>query len=140
MELRKTTHQSRVALWVLLFYVIGVFVRHSYGVRWEIINQSGVTLNDVSLRLVGWKYDQEITVGKLAPGQKMRIFHRQCAKSSYSLKFTDSQGIQHAEDSDSYITMIDSADVEINLLPSNKIDMPLPRSHHISWESWFGFL
>ena len=145
MELKKTTHPSRrrvlkIVLWILVSYVIGVFVRHSYGVRWEITNQSGVTLNDVSLSLVGWKYNQEIAVGELAPGQKKRIFHRPCAKSSYFLKFSDSQGIQHTEHSDSYITMVDSADVEINLLPSNKIDMPLARDHPISWESWLGFL
>lgn len=130
----------KIVLWILVFYVIGVFVRHSYGVRWEITNQSGVTLNDVDLGLDGWKYKQEITVGDLAPGQKKRNFHRPCAKSSYFLKFTDSQGIQHTEHSDSYITMVDSADVEINVLPSNKIDMPLPRHHPISWESWLGFL
>jgi hypothetical protein len=45
---------------IILLYVVGIFVRDSYGPRWEITNKSGVALRHVSLGFVGWKYQQEV--------------------------------------------------------------------------------
>src|SRR5260370_20633564 len=61
MENEKDPRSTRSRLiWTLLgvfvFYLVGIFVRHSYGVRWEINNKSGVPLHDVRLGFGHWKY------------------------------------------------------------------------------------
>lgn len=127
-------------LWILVLYVVGIFVRDSYGTRWEIKNKSGVGLHDVSLRFVGWKYQQEIPLHDLAPGQVKRFFFRPCMKSSYSFNFSDPQGEQHTEKGETYIPGNDSSIITVTILPSNKVEMTLPTDRLVSWESWFGLL
>jgi hypothetical protein len=129
-----------ILLGVLVFYIVGVFIRHSYGVRFEITNRSVVAVHDVSLGFVGWKYRQELPVHEIAPGQSKRLFFRPSMKSSYFLNFTDAQGVRHTEQGETYIPADDSADVEMTILSSGRVEMSLPRHHLISWESWFGFL
>ena len=129
-------------LWILLgilaFYVLGIFVRHSYGVRWQINNKSEVALHDVSLGFVGWKYQQEIPLHDLAPGQMKRFFFRPCMKSSYSFNFTDRQGVRHTEQGETYIYANDSSNVTVTVLPSSRVEMSLPTHPLVSWENWFG--
>src|SRR5216683_336761 len=71
----------RVVAAIIVLYVVGIFVRHSYGPRWEITNKTGVALHDVSLGFVGWKYQQEMPLPDLAPDQVKRLFFRPCMKS-----------------------------------------------------------
>lgn len=129
-----------ILLAVLVFYIVGIFVRHTYGVRFEITNRSGVTVGDVSVGFVGWNYRQEIPVGEIAPGQTRRFFFRPSMKSSYFLNFTNAQGALQTEQGETYIPGEDSADIKMTMLPSSKVEMSLPRHHLISWESWCGFL
>lgn len=133
----------RRLLWTLLgvfiFYVVGIFVRDAYGTRWEINNKSGVALHDASLGLVGWKYQQEIPIQDLAPGQVKRFFFRPCMKSSYSFNFSDSQGERHSERSETYIPGNDSSVITVTVFPSIKVELTLP-TYRVSWESWFGLL
>ena len=129
----------KILLWILVFYVVGVFVRDSYGTRWEIKNRSGVALHDVSLGFAGWKYQQEIPLHDLAPGQVKRFFFRPCMKSSYSFNFFDPQGEQHTEKSETYIPGNDSSVITVTILPFNKVEMSLPTGH-LAWQSWFGLL
>lgn len=125
---------------VIVLYVVGVFVRHSYGPRWEITNKSGVALHDVSLGFVGWKYQQEVPLHDLAPGQIKRLFFRPCMSSKYYFNFTDSQGTRHTEQGDLYISGTDSNTHTVVILPSNKVEISEPTGRLVSWESWFGFL
>jgi hypothetical protein len=80
---------------IIVIYLAGIVVRHSYGARWEITNKSGVAVHDVSLGFVGWKYQQEVPLPTLAPDQVKRLFFRPCVRSSYYFNFTDSQGTRH---------------------------------------------
>jgi hypothetical protein len=125
---------------IIVIYVVGIFVRNSYGPRWEINNKSGVALRDVSLGFVGWKYQQEVPLPDIAPGQVKRLFFRPCMKSSYYFNFTDSQGPRHTEQGELYITGTDSDIHKVVILPSNKVEIRLPTGRLVSWESWFGFL
>lgn len=143
-EERANSPRSRVR-WVavaaiIVLYVLGIFVRHSYGPRWEITNKSGVAVHDVSLGFVGWKYQQEVPLPDLAPGQMKRLFFRPCMKSSYYFNFTDSQGTRHTEQGELYISGTDSNAHTVVILPSNKVEMSPPTGRLVSWESWFGFL
>jgi len=145
MENERNSRSTRSRLfWILfgvfVFYLVGIFVRHSYGVRWEINNKSGVALHDVSLGFVGWKYQQEIPLHDLAPGQMMRFFFRPCMKASYSFNFTDPQGLRHAEQGELYISGTDSSNLTVTILPPNTVKMDVPEDRLVSWESWFGFL
>jgi len=128
------------SLVVLIFYIVGIFVRHACGVRFEITNHSEGNVRDVSLGFVGWNYRQEIPVGEIAQGKTRRLFFRPRMKSSYFLNFTDAQGIHHTEAGETYVPGDDSADIQMTVLPSRKVEMDLPRHHLISWESWCGFL
>jgi hypothetical protein len=56
-------------LWILVLYLVGIFVRDSYGTHWEIKNKSGAALNDVSLGFVGWKYHKKSPCMNLLPGK-----------------------------------------------------------------------
>lgn len=125
---------------VIVLYMVGVFVRHSYGPRWEITNKSGVLLHDVSLGFVGWKYQQEVPLHDLAPGQNKSLFFRPCMKSAYYFNFTDSQGTRHTEQGDLYISGTDSDTHTVVILPFNKVEISEPTGRLVSWESWFGFL
>lgn len=127
-------------LGILLVYIMGIFVRHSRGTRWEISNKSGVALHDASLGFVGWKYQQEIPLHELAPGQVKRFFFRPCVKSSYSFRFSDPRGERHTQQSETYIPGNDKSVITVTILPSNQIEMTLPTSSLVSWESWFGLL
>jgi hypothetical protein len=143
-EERANSQRSRVR-WVfvaaiIVLYVVGIFVRHSYGPRWEITNKTGVALHDVSLGFVGWKYQQEVPLHDLAPNQVKRLFFRPCMKSSYYFNFTDSQGTRHTEQGELYITGTDSDTHTVVILPSNKVEISLPTGRLVSWESWLGFL
>jgi len=129
-----------IAVAVFIFYIVGVFVRHAYGVRFEITNRSEATLHDVTLGFAGWKYRQEISVGEVESGKTRRFFLRPRMKSSYFLNFTDAHGVRHTEEGETYITRNDSADVRMKILADGKVEMDLPDHHLISWESWFGFL
>ena len=125
---------------VIVFYIVGVFVRHSYGPRWEITNKSGAPLHDVSLGFVGWKYQQEVPLHDLAPGQIKRLFFRPCIASKYYFNFADSQGTRHTEQGDLYISGTDSDTHTVVILTSNKVEISEPTGRLVSWESWFGFL
>ena len=143
-EERANSPRSRVR-WgvvaaIIVLYVVGIFVRHSYGPRWEITNKTGVALHDVSLGFVGWKYQQEVPLPDLAPDQVKRLFFRPCMKSSYYFNFTDSQGTSHTEHGELYITGTDSDTRTVVILPSNKVEISLPTGRLVSWESWLGFL
>ena len=114
---------------------------HTVGIgRLQITNKTGVALHDVSLGFVGWKYQQEVPLPDLAPDQVKRLFFRPCMKSSYYFNFTDSQGTRHTEQGELYITGTDSDTHTVVILPSNKVEISLPRARLVSWESWFGFL
>jgi len=145
MENEKDSRSTRSRLiWTLLgvfvFYLVGVFVRHGYGLRWEINNKSGVALHDVSLGFVGWKYQQEIPLHDLAPGQMKRFFFHPCMKASYSFNFTDPQGARHTEQGELYISGYDNSNLTVTILPSTAVEMNVPTPRLVFWESWFGFL
>ena len=146
MDHGKSASSPRRWLWwtvvaaLCVFYVMGIFVRQSYGPRWEITNKTGVALHDVSLGFAGWKYQQEVPLPDLAPDEVKRLFFRPCMKSSYYFNFTDSQGTRHTEDGELYITYNDIDTHTVVILPSNKVEISLPRARLVSWESWFGFL
>jgi hypothetical protein len=125
---------------IIFLYIVGIFVRDSYGPRWEITNKSGVPLHDASLGFVGWKYQQEVPLHDLASDEVNRLFFRPCMKSSYYFNFTDSQGTHHTQQGELYITGTDSDTHKVVILPSNKIEISLPTGRLVSWESWFGFL
>jgi hypothetical protein len=143
-EERVNSPQSRgrwvVVAAIIALYVVGIFVRHSYGPRWEITNKTGVALHDVSMGFVGWKYQQEISLDDLSPSQKKHFFFRPCAKASYSLNFTDPQGIRHSEQSELYITGTDSSNLTVIIVTPDTVKMDVPKGRLVSWESWFGFL
>lgn len=144
MESEKGSRSTRRRLWwtvvaVLTFYVVGIFVRDSYGTHWEINNKSGATLNDVSLGFVGWKYQQEVPLQDFAPGEVKRFFFRPCMSSSYSFNFTDPQGVRRTEQGEMYVSGTDSSNLRVTIFPSSKVEMSLP-THRVSWESWFGLL
>lgn len=128
----------KALFWILVFYVLGVFVRDSYG--WEINNKSGVALQDVSLGFRGWKYQQEIPLPDLALGQVRRCFFRPCMKSSYSFSFSDLRGERHTQQSETYIPGNDKSVITVTILPFNQVEMTLPTSPLVLWESWFGLL
>jgi len=146
MDNEERANSPRSTVWwvvvatVLVLYLVGIFVRHSSGPRWEITNKSGVALHDVSIGFVGWKYQQEVPLHDLAPDQVKRLFFRPCMKSSYYFNFTDPQGTRHTEQGELYISGTDSDTHTVVILPSNKVEISLPTGRLVSWESWFGFL
>src|SRR5260370_20327249 len=123
----------RILFGILVFYIVGIFVRHAYGVRFEIANRSGVTVHDVTLGFVGWNYRQEVSVGGISPEHTRRLFFRPAMKSSYFLNFTDAQGVRHTEQGETYIPANESADVKMTILESGQAEIDLPVHHLISW-------
>jgi hypothetical protein len=80
---------------LLLFYILGIFVRGQYGIRMLISNQSGEILRRVKLNVekIGPRYD----LGDLANGVRKHIFVQPRADSHVSLEFLDARNMQHTE-------------------------------------------
>lgn len=136
---RPRSRLLQLFLWILLFYAAGTFVRSTCGTHWEINNKSGAPLNCVTLRFVGWKYQDEILLHDFAPGQVRRFFFSPHMKSSYFFNFIDPQSVRHIEQGNLDIGGTDSYDIKVTILPSNKVEMSLP-THRVSWESWLSLL
>jgi hypothetical protein len=125
---------------ISVFYILGIFVRSCYGTRWDVVNESGVTLREVSLGFSGWKYQQELPIQDLGPGQRRRIFFRPCMKSSYVLNFTGADGVHRSENGEQYIPGGDCSYIKVRILGSGKAEMTLPTHPLICWKSWFDLI
>jgi hypothetical protein len=83
-----------LAIGVVLFYAIGIFVRCSQGIRVILHNESGVILEDATIKFENGK---QYSLGEIAPGKIRKLFVISGSKSNIRLDFADPNGHIHSE-------------------------------------------
>jgi hypothetical protein len=120
---------------VFLFYVIGIFVRSSQGIRLVLHNESGAILKNATIR---FENEKQYSLGEIAPGKTRKSFvisdsNRtsdwilQIPMAIYILRLW--QDVENGY----------CGDVKVQILPALRIQS-LDKSFGMNWQSWFGFL
>lgn len=122
---------------IFLFYMIGMHVRQSYGLRIDIRNESGEVIHGVNLKFVGWRYQHEAPIPDLSPGQRGRYFVKLARKSNVGLEFIDSRNLRHSENAEEYVYPNSCSSVAGTVNPSGIVNFTVANPL-ICGESWFG--
>jgi hypothetical protein len=125
---------------IFLVYVLGVFMRRTYGVCLVIKNDGGETLQEVALKFEGWNYRYVLAVPDLPKSHRMRLFVKPGRKSHVTLEFTDSRKVRHAQTAEDYVFGNDCGKVIFTVHAAGAVEATIPTHPEICWDSWFGFI
>jgi len=136
------TPKTRVLLilvGILLFYVLGIFVRQRYGVSVVIRNDSAGLVQKVGLKFDGWEYHYQQAVHDVAPGQRVRLFVNPRRKSHVTMEFTGPDNVRYAHTAEDYVpNECDSLIFAVNAF--GRVEGGIVYHQFICGDSWFGFV
>ena len=107
-----------IAIGVVLFYLLGVFVRGRYGIKVGVHNISGEPLRDVSLKLE--PQEEAHQLGVLSNGGRVKTFVQPRTESHIVLQYADGNGT-HTETVVGYVESGYCGRAEVSILPQHKV-------------------
>jgi hypothetical protein len=122
---------------VFLFYVIGIFVRSSQGIRLVLHNESGAILKNATIR---FENEKQYSLGEIAPGKTRKLFVISDSKSNIRLNFADPNGLIHSEIVAGYVENGYCGDVTVQVQPDLRVKLLDESLELWNWKSWYGFL
>jgi hypothetical protein len=126
-----------LAVSIILFYAVGVFVRNSRGIRIIVQNESGTNLKNANVML---ENGDSYLLGEIAVGKTEKIFVVPGPESNIRLEFADPNGRQHSEIVAGYVENGYCGDVTVRVLPNLSLKSRDDSFAMLNWKSWYGFL
>ena len=133
-----TTRLALAALGLVVLYVVGVIVRHQFGVLVIVVNESGEAPQQVSVKAEGTgERDTRSDLYYLAPGGRARVYARPATESHISLEFMDARNKLHTQTVLGYVEAGDCGIAKATILRGEGIHTT---SDPACWKSWFDFM
>jgi hypothetical protein len=126
-----------LAVGIILFYAVGVFVRNSRGIRIIVQNESGTNLKNANVML---ENGDSYLLGEIAVGKTEKIFVVPGPESNIRLEFADPNGQQRSEIVAGYVENSYCGDVAVGVLSDFSVRSRDESFALVNWKSWYGFL
>jgi hypothetical protein len=128
---------AALAISLLLFYAVGIFVRSNRGICVSVRNESGTSLRDAHVIL---EYGDPYLLGDIAAGKTKKALIVPVAKSNIQLEFADLNGQRHSELVAGYVENGYCGDVTVRILRNISVTSHDDSFAVWNWKSWYGFL
>jgi hypothetical protein len=127
-----------IAVGALLVYALGIFVRHRYGIRVEIRNESGEMVRQVSVKVEGvGGRGTSYALRDLAPTARARVYVQPLTESDISFTFADAKGNVHVNTPVGYAEAGYCGTATSTISSEKKIESTSTLG---CWKSWLDFI
>jgi hypothetical protein len=123
---------------LLVFYVVGIFVRQQFGIAITIRNASREPLQQVRVKVEtrGNRYG----LRDLAPGEQARVFVKPRTESHINLEYIDAHHQPHVELVVGYVEAGYCGQAMATILPGGEVASEEDIDLIACWKSWVDFL